>query len=169
MHYDSSTSTIIIANNSTMIVLVLYAINEWVIPYSLLWFSEWYRLDSVACAVVKSRLLLFIPTTAVFKYIVKTTTSSLLLHLDEMQCGMSALNMRKSPGRSGTTTPNVGKQKCVTISSSTWHVRWPFRKTWTILMVKSSSVWHGRNTFRPYASAPKYLRGDFVDGDIMDL
>ena len=142
MCYDSSTSTIIIDNNSTMIVLVLYALNEWVIHtikvvgirvtihYSLWWFSEWHRLESVACAVVKSRLLLFIPTTTVFKYIVKTITSSLLLHLDEMQCGMSALNMRKSQGRSRTATPNVGKQKCVTISSSVWHVRWPFRNTW---------------------------------------
>jgi hypothetical protein len=32
-----------------------------------------------------------------------------------MQCGMRALNIKKSPGRKGTATPNVGKQKCVTI------------------------------------------------------
>jgi hypothetical protein len=31
--------------------------------------------------------------------------------LDDTQCGIRALKRKKSPGRKGTATPNVGKQK----------------------------------------------------------
>ncbi len=78
-------------------------------------------------------------------------------HRDEIQWGTRALNSRKSPGRIGTATPSVGKQKCTTTGSSTLYDCVPPNRTCATLRVKSSSVWHRRKTFRPNAMAPKYF------------
>ncbi len=42
-------------------------------------------------------------------------------------------------------------------SSLRWYWDIPFRNTWEMLMVKSWSVWHRRNTLVPNASPPKKI------------
>ena len=55
--------------------------------------------------------MLFMPTTAVFRYMEREITSSACLHLEDTQYGIHVLNKRKSLGLNGTATPNVEKQK----------------------------------------------------------
>jgi hypothetical protein len=70
-----------------------------------------YLVATPSCTFVRLMVLLFIPTAAVFIYIVTHIILSLKLHQDDMLCGINALNIKKSPSCRGTATPKVGKQK----------------------------------------------------------
>jgi len=73
--------------------------------------------------------LLFMPTTAILRYINRQITSSACLHLEDTQCGIRGLNNRKSPGLNGIATPNVGKQKYMTVGLLVEYWCIPFKCT----------------------------------------
>lgn len=81
------------------------------------------------CFSVSGSSLLFCPTTAVLRYDDTLRTVSEFLHLDDMQCGIVALNRKKSPGRSATAMPIVGRQKYTTTFSSMEYESLPTRCT----------------------------------------
>lgn len=76
-----------------------------------------YSSNNSFCSVVRSILLSFRPTTAVFKYMDTQNNVSSYSTLEDMACGSDGLNSKRSPGLSATARPRRGKQKYATILS----------------------------------------------------
>ncbi len=72
---------------------------------------EYEQDNSMSSDHTTGLLLLFKPTTSVFRYDEIQNISSSFLHRDEIECGSRGLNSRKSPGQSATASPILGNAK----------------------------------------------------------